>query len=132
MKNQLLFFLSILILSSCSVINREALPYKTSEKILTSTLVTFQLIDAYQTDILTHHKDFKEANSGLVHLFGEQIAWYEISAVKAAIMLPVYYFYVHKAKSHKARKGALWLLNTISIIPVISNSIVGGEVLFKF
>jgi hypothetical protein len=132
MKNQLLFFLSILILSSCAAINRTPLPYTKADKALTISLLSFQAIDAWQTDKLTHHKKFEEGNPVFRKMFGKQIEFYEISAFKAAILLPTYYFYVYKAKTQKDRAIALWSLNTISIIPVISNSIIGAEVLFNF
>jgi hypothetical protein len=128
-----LLLLSILLLTvSCAAIDRKPLPYTTSDKVLTTALFASHAIDTYQTHVLSHHPKFEEGNPAVIGLFGKEVDWYEIAPLKLVILAPLYYVYVYKAPTLKTRKIVLWLLNTVALIPVISNSAIGGGVLIKF
>ena len=119
--------LILILVCGCS-----GLKYTKSDKILTTTLIASQIIDTYQTDVLSNSGKFEEGNPVVSSLFGKQVEWHEIAAFKSVVMLPLYYFYVYKAPSYKNRTTSLWVFNIISFVPVVSNSIVGAEVLFRF
>lgn len=115
-----------------SAIKRSALDYTTGDKVATVGVVAAQAADAWQTNKLTHDPEFEEANPVLQKLFGAEINFIEVAAFKVLAIAPVYYFFVYKAKTPEGRAWALKLMNIISFTPVISNSILGGKMLYEF
>lgn len=116
----------------CATVQRDALEYDKSEKIMVGTMLGLQAMDCYQTHKLTNGDDWIEGNPLINGTFGDTVDWHEAALFKTILIAPVYYPFVHKAKTHEQRKTMLRILNAISFVPVVHNEVVSGGVVFDF
>lgn len=116
------------ILIICLMFSSKSEAFDVSEQVLLGAIISAQTLDVLQTHKMTtgHFEangktNFKEEDWFTKRITGDRAAWYETTAIKAAVLIPTIYM-IQKIQNSRLRKLALATVLAISSAPVVHNA----------